>query len=144
MATTRMIFTRSLLTTKQTLSSALSRSYTSSVASLSTPPPSSLSSLSLRPLFAANFHRLSPPTTVRGYATEKTSSSLIDPNPNRFKRPPLESTGLEGMDFKHWLFVLEKPEGNPAREEIIDTYVKTLAQVVGRFNFSAISLSQPP
>lgn len=29
--------------------------------------------------------------------------------------------------------VVEKPEGDPTRDEIIDSYIKTLAMVVGRF-----------
>ncbi|KAE9458062.1 hypothetical protein C3L33_10034, partial [Rhododendron williamsianum] len=143
MATTRMIFTRSLLTTKQTLSSLLSRSSSSSssVASLSTPPPSSLSSsiLRLRPLVAVNFHCLSPATAARGYATRRTSSSLNDQNPNWSNRPPKETILLEGCDFEHWLVVVEKPEGDPTRDEIIDGYIKTLSEVVGRFDFLFLS-----
>ncbi|KAI8532161.1 hypothetical protein RHMOL_Rhmol11G0192100 [Rhododendron molle] len=97
MASTRMIFTRSLLTTKRTLSSLLSRS---SVVSLTAPPPSSLSSslsiLRLRPLvaLATNFHCLSPSTTARGYATRRTSSSLNDPN-----RPPEETMLPDGCNL---------------------------------------------
>lgn len=33
-------------------------------------------------------------------------------------------------DFMHWLVVMEGPEGDPTRDEIIDTYIKTVAQVV--------------
>ncbi|KAH7860675.1 hypothetical protein Vadar_016596 [Vaccinium darrowii] len=130
MATTR-IFTRSLLTTKQTLSSLLSRSYTSAAVPLST-PPSSLSLLRLRPLVAANFHRLSPATTtLRGYSTRRTSSSLNDSSPNWSNRPPKETILLDGCDFEHWLVVMEKPEGDLTRDDIIDSYIKTLAEVVG-------------
>ncbi|XP_057461618.1 multiple organellar RNA editing factor 8, chloroplastic/mitochondrial-like [Actinidia eriantha] len=128
------IFTRSLLSTKQALSSALSRSYASLC--LST-PPSSLSTssvLRLRPLVAvaAHFHRLSPAsTTVRGFSTRQTTSSLNDPNPNWTNRPPKETILLDGCDFEHWLVVMEKPEGEPTRDDIIDSYIKTLAKVVG-------------
>ncbi|KAF7140191.1 hypothetical protein RHSIM_Rhsim06G0205800 [Rhododendron simsii] len=136
MATTRTIFTRSLLTTKRTLSSLLSRSYSSPAVSLSSPPPSSLSSsvLRLRPLVAvaANFHRLSPASTARGYSTRRTSSSLNDPNPNWSNRPPKETILLDGCDFEHWLVVVEKPEGDPTRDEIIDGYIKTLAEEILR------------
>jgi hypothetical protein len=38
---------------------------------------------------------------------------------------------LDGCDFEHWLVVMEKPEGDPTRDEIIDGYIKTLAQVIG-------------
>ncbi|KAK3424455.1 hypothetical protein EUGRSUZ_F01213 [Eucalyptus grandis] len=30
----------------------------------------------------------------------------------------------------HWLVVMEGPEDDPTRDEIIDTYIKTVAQVV--------------
>ncbi|XP_052178289.1 multiple organellar RNA editing factor 8, chloroplastic/mitochondrial isoform X2 [Diospyros lotus] len=127
-------FTRSLITAKHTISSAVSRSYTS--LSLSTLPTSvsSASILRLRPLVAvsAHFHRLSPGTaTIRGYATRQSSSSLNDPNPNWSNRPPKETILLDGCDFEHWLIVMEKPEGDPTRDEIIDSYIKTLATVVG-------------
>jgi hypothetical protein len=39
---------------------------------------------------------------------------------------------LDGCDFEHWLVVVEKPEGDPTRDEIIDSYIKTLAKVIGR------------
>lgn len=41
---------------------------------------------------------------------------------------------LDGCDFEHWLIMMEKPEGEPSREEIIDSYIKTLAKIVGRLN----------
>ncbi|KAM3343361.1 multiple organellar RNA editing factor 8, chloroplastic/mitochondrial isoform X2 [Capsicum galapagoense] len=124
MATRYLI--RSLLT-------SLSRSYTS--LSLSTPPPS-FSLLRLRPLIAVaafNLRSFTPAevTAVRGYATRQTSSSLNDPNPNWSNRPPKETILLDGCDFEHWLVVMEKPEGDPTRDEIIDSYIKTLAQIVG-------------
>ncbi|KAL6975470.1 hypothetical protein U1Q18_024265 [Sarracenia purpurea var. burkii] len=130
-------FSRSLLTSKHAFSSIFSRSYTSlSVSS----PPSSLSSLfnssllRLRPLAAvtSHFHLLSPSaSSVRGFSTRKVASSLNDPNPNWSNRPPKETILLDGCDFEHWLVVMEKPEGDPTRDEIIDSYIKTLASVVG-------------
>lgn len=123
--------TRSLLTT-------LSRSYTT--LSLSTPLPSSFSLLRFRPLIAvaANLRTFTPATltaatSFRGFATRQTSSSLNDPNPNWSNRPPKETILLDGCDFEHWLVVMEKPEGDPTRDEIIDSYIKTLATIVGRF-----------
>ncbi|KAH7859624.1 hypothetical protein Vadar_003403 [Vaccinium darrowii] len=133
MATTR-IFSRSLLTTKQTLASLLSRSYASAAVPLSTRPSNSLSSSIslLRPLIAANFHRLSPvTTTVRGYSTQRTSTSLNDPKHNWSNRAPKETILHDGCDFRHWLVLMEKPEGDPTRDDLIDSYIKTLAQVVG-------------
>ncbi|CAK9134113.1 unnamed protein product [Ilex paraguariensis] len=90
--------------------------------------------------FLARLDHLSPPTyanlssaetTVRSFATRQTSSSLNDPNPNWSNRPPKETILLDGCDFEHWLIVLEKPECEPTRDEIIDSYIKTLAMVVG-------------
>ncbi|QCE10036.1 multiple organellar RNA editing factor 8, chloroplastic/mitochondrial-like [Vigna unguiculata] len=113
-----------------TLAPFLSRSFTS-------PPPSSLSALSFlrRISVAANpsLCRLLLPTTssFRALSTRATTSSLNDPNPNWSNRPPKETILLDGCDFEHWLVVVEKPEGDPTRDEIIDSYIKTLAKVVG-------------
>ncbi|XP_061354684.1 multiple organellar RNA editing factor 8, chloroplastic/mitochondrial [Gastrolobium bilobum] len=111
-----------------TLSSFFSRS-------ISTVPPS-LSALSflrrLRPLSAVApslRHHIFP--SLRLFSTRATSSSLNDPNPNWSNRPPKETILLDGCDFEHWLVVVEKPEGDPTRDEIIDSYIKTLAKVVG-------------
>lgn len=140
MATRAVNLTRSILTTKQTLSLALSRSYTS--LSLSTPPPFSTFSLfRLRPLFAAaaSLSHASPSAaSLRGFATRQTTSSLNDSSPNWSNRPPKETILLDGCDFEHWLVVMEKPEGDPTRDDIIDSYIKTLAQVVGRFVFFSV------
>lgn len=104
--------------------------------SLST-TPSTYSLHLLRPLHAvaANLRNVSPAPTPfsRGFATRQTSSSLNDPNPNWSNRPPKETILLDGCDFEHWLVVMEKPEGDPTRDEIIDSYIKTLATIVGRF-----------
>lgn len=60
-------------------------------------------------------------------------------------RGPIETIALEpGCDFKHWLVVMEPPSGDPnnpdvPRDEIIDSYIKTLAQVVGRYFFAICS-----
>ncbi|KAM7460902.1 hypothetical protein LguiA_029023 [Lonicera macranthoides] len=133
MATRALNLTRSILTTKQTLSLALSRSY--ATLSLSTPPPSSTFSIfRLRPLFAAatSLRHESPlAASLRGFATRQTMSSLKDSSPNGSNRPPKETILLDGCDFEHWLVVMEKPEGDPTRDDIIDSYIKTLAQVVG-------------
>ncbi|KAL8144949.1 hypothetical protein AgCh_003240 [Apium graveolens] len=125
------IFSTSLFS-KRHLTSLLSRSFTSlSIKSPSQSLPS-LSSLSrLRPLAAVahSFARLSP--SVRCFATRQTTSSLNDSSPNFSNRPPKETILLDGCDFEHWLVVVEKPEGDVTRDEIIDSYIKTLATVVG-------------
>ncbi|KAF8024165.1 hypothetical protein BT93_F1379 [Corymbia citriodora subsp. variegata] len=132
------LFTRSLLvskTQKRALASILSRSLSFSSAPATAPrSPLSLLCHSLRPLSAASaeFHRrVAAASSVRSFATRSTSSSLNDPNPNWSNRPPKETILLDGCDFEHWLVVMEKPEGDPTRDEIIDSYIKTLAQIVG-------------
>ncbi|KAK6934164.1 hypothetical protein RJ641_034325 [Dillenia turbinata] len=129
---TRFLSRVSLLS-KPSLSSLLvSRS---SISTLSLSSPSSSLSLHLRPLISITSHlRQTTPSlsfTVRSFATRQTSSSLNDPNPNWSNRPPKETILLDGCDFEHWLVVMEKPEGEPTRDEIIDSYIKTLAKVVG-------------
>ncbi|CAJ1957433.1 unnamed protein product [Sphenostylis stenocarpa] len=112
-----------------TLVPFLSRSLTSN--------PSSLSALSfLRRISVASnpsLRRLLLPATpsLRALSTRATTSSLNDPNPNWSNRPPKETILLDGCDFEHWLVVMEKPEGDPTRDEIIDSYIKTLAKVIG-------------
>ncbi|KAK6154289.1 hypothetical protein DH2020_008537 [Rehmannia glutinosa] len=124
--------TRVLLSTTKPLTSVLPHSY--STASSAVLPNSSFV-FRLRPLVAAAsasyFRRLAPAISTRGFATRQTSSSLSDPNPNWSNRPPKETILLDGCDFEHWLVVMEKPEGDPTRDEIIDSYIKTLAMVVG-------------
>ena len=88
----------------------------------------------LRPLVSAL--GLSPRVSngLRCFSTRPTTSSLNDPSPNWSNRPPKETILLDGCDFEHWLVVMEPPQGEPTRDEIIDSYIKTLAQVVGRYN----------
>ncbi|XP_066388655.1 multiple organellar RNA editing factor 8, chloroplastic/mitochondrial-like [Miscanthus floridulus] len=97
----------------------------------------------LRPLAAsasilpAGAGASSPGAVVRCFATQPATSSLRDSSPNWSNRPPKETILLEGCDFEHWLVVMEPPPGDASnpdimRDEIIDSYIKTLAQVVGR------------
>ncbi|XP_057447483.1 multiple organellar RNA editing factor 8, chloroplastic/mitochondrial-like [Lotus japonicus] len=86
----------------------------------------------LRPLAAASIptrHLFLP--SIRSLSTRATTSSHNDPNPNTSNRPTKEAIALDGCDMEHWLIMMEKPEGEPSREEIIDGYIKTLAQVLG-------------
>nr|CAB3483643.1 unnamed protein product [Digitaria exilis] len=78
-----------------------------------------------------------PGAGVRCFATQSATSSLRDTSPNWSNRPPKETILLEGCDFEHWLVVMEPPPGDAAnpdimRDEIINGYIQTLAQVVGR------------
>ncbi|XP_030943993.1 multiple organellar RNA editing factor 8, chloroplastic/mitochondrial [Quercus lobata] len=127
------ILSRSLPKTLSFLSRSLSTTTTTTTTFATA--ASSRSTLSLlRPLAAAGvaLRRIPPASSaLRGLATRATSSSLNDPNPNWSNRPPKETILLDGCDFEHWLVVVEKPEGDPTRDEIIDSYIKTLAKVVG-------------
>lgn len=40
---------------------------------------------------------------------------------------------FEGCDYNHWLITMEFPDPKPSRDEMIETYLQTLAKVVGRY-----------
>eukprot|EP00252_Welwitschia_mirabilis_P001639 TRINITY_DN1154_c0_g1_i1.p1 TRINITY_DN1154_c0_g1~~TRINITY_DN1154_c0_g1_i1.p1 ORF type:complete len:221 (+),score=35.83 TRINITY_DN1154_c0_g1_i1:164-826(+) len=62
---------------------------------------------------------------IKPKAVPRTSSSYGNRTPN-------DRMCLPGCDYEHWLVVMEFPEDpKPSPEEMIDTYVKTLANVVG-------------
>ncbi|PWA71618.1 hypothetical protein CTI12_AA275500 [Artemisia annua] len=90
-------------------------------------PLTSLAAVTLRQCAVTN-------NNVRSYSTRQTMSSLNDPNPNWSNRPPKETILLDGCDFEHWLVVVDKPEGEPTRDEIIENYINTLAKVVGSYD----------
>ena len=46
-------------------------------------------------------------------------------------KPPKDFVLFEGCDYQHWLIVMEAPVGNVSRDELIATYVRTLATVMG-------------
>lgn len=57
------------------------------------------------------------------YSSKRSSSS-----------EPRETIMLPGCDYNHWLIVMEFPKDPaPTREQMIDTYLNTLATVLGRF-----------
>lgn len=63
-------------------------------------------------------------------------SPLNDPSPNWSNRPPKETILLDGCDYEHWLIVMEFPDNpKPSEDEMVNSYVKTLAQVLGRFRW---------
>ncbi|KAF3606118.1 hypothetical protein DY000_02050538 [Brassica cretica] len=119
----------------KSLSLLFARSFASS-APLAKAPATSLYTSSLltrsRPLVAALSSAFRGGlVSVKGLSSQATSSSLNDPSPNWSNRPPKETILLDGCDFEHWLVVVDPPEGDPTRDEIIDSYIKTLAQIVG-------------
>ncbi|XP_010542306.1 PREDICTED: multiple organellar RNA editing factor 8, chloroplastic/mitochondrial-like [Tarenaya hassleriana] len=106
------------------LSFIFSRSFSSPAALAKAPPPYSLAASSLltrtRPLAAAALS-----SVIRGDASTRGFSTQAS------NRVPKETILLDGCDFEHWLVIMNKPEGEPSRDEIIDYYIKTLAQIVG-------------
>ncbi|KAL0717229.1 hypothetical protein Bca4012_066551 [Brassica carinata] len=116
----------------KSLSSLFTRSFASSSAPLAKTPASYLSTCRSRPLVAAlSSVARGGLASFKGLSTQATSSSLSDPNPNWSNRPPKETILLDGCDFEHWLVVMDPPEGDLTRDEIIDGYIKTLAQILG-------------
>ncbi|KAM1805121.1 hypothetical protein ACFX12_030906 [Malus domestica] len=87
-------------------------------------PPPSCRSHGLRPLAAG-----SPLRSPRCLSPRSTTSSLRDPNPNWSNRPPKETILLDGCDFEHWLVVMEAPQGDITRDEIINRYIKTFCLI---------------
>lgn len=56
------------------------------------------------------------------YSSRRSSSS-----------EPRETILLPGCDYNHWLIVMEFPKDPaPTREQMIETYLNTLATVLGR------------
>ncbi|KAK1268404.1 hypothetical protein QJS04_geneDACA006410 [Acorus gramineus] len=99
--------------------------------------------LSLTRTSSTSVHHLHPsftsPTDLRLPLPPPSSSSSVHlysvPPPNHGDpNPPSRTMALNGCDFEHWHVVMRPPEGDPSRDEIIDGYVKTLAQVLGRFS----------
>ncbi|CAN6893227.1 unnamed protein product [Brassica oleracea] len=114
------LFTRSFASSAPLAKAPATSLYTSSLLSRSRPLVAALSSA-----FRGGL------VSVKGLSSQATSSSLNDPSPNWSNRPPKETILLDGCDFEHWLVVVDPPEGDPTRDEIIDSYIKTLAQIVG-------------
>lgn len=128
--------TLALLFTKRFLSSPSTTSIVTS------PPP--LSSLlfsrrAIAPLsraVALRFASVRCKATRAGPAGGGSSSSYspLNSGSNYSDRPPTEMAPLfPGCDYEHWLIVMDKPGGeNATKEQMIECYVNTLAQVVGR------------
>ncbi|KAK1419231.1 hypothetical protein QVD17_28394 [Tagetes erecta] len=114
-------------TTRRTLISLLSRirsSQSSSIHSRSRFSPHLLNNHNQSPL-------LTPRIPVRLKTTGSGYSPLNDSSPNWSNRPPKETILLDGCDYEHWLIVMEFPtDPKPSEQEMIDSYVKTLASVL--------------
>ncbi|KAI7756382.1 hypothetical protein M8C21_004487 [Ambrosia artemisiifolia] len=63
------------------------------------------------------------------YSSRRSSSS-----------EPRETIMLPGCDYNHWLIVMEFPKDPaPTREQMIDTYLETLATVLGRMFYGLVN-----
>lgn len=116
-------------TTRRILSSLLSHSLSSPPLLRYCPSRYALAILDKIP-------KLVPDSVVTIPTRWKTSGSgyspLNDPSPNWSNRPPKETILLDGCDYEHWLIVMEFPtDPKPSEDEMIESYVKTLTQVVG-------------
>ncbi|XP_071721215.1 multiple organellar RNA editing factor 8, chloroplastic/mitochondrial-like [Rutidosis leptorrhynchoides] len=60
----------------------------------------------------------------------------------RLKPPPKKHvlSDENGCDFEHWLVIVDKPEGEPTRDEIIDSYINKLANVVGSYDAARMKI----
>ncbi|KNA13512.1 hypothetical protein SOVF_115670 [Spinacia oleracea] len=119
---------------RRTVTTLLTRTY---LRNSSSPPsilsPNSRFSLSyILSHFQPSLSPNSPNFQTRPKTTGSGYSPLNDPSPNWTNRPPKETILLDGCDYQHWLIVMEFPiDPKPSNEEMIDSYVKTLAQIVG-------------
>lgn len=74
--------------------------------------------------------RISSQTLIRAAVDGDYSSKRSSSN------EPRETIMLPGCDYNHWLIVMEFPKDPaPTREQMIDTYLQTLATVLGRSLF---------
>ena len=122
-------------TARRNLASLLTRTLSSS----------SSSSLSSRSRFALTTLlnpqlQFAPAWSKTNQTRPKTSGSgyspLNDPSPNWSNRPPKETILLDGCDYEHWLIVMEFPtDPKPSEDEMVNSYIKTLSTVLGRYCF---------
>ena len=127
------------------ISKRLISTSTNSITTITCPSP--LPSLlfsrrSVAPLSHA-VQSLSLPTTrfsqirCRVNRSGNSSYSPLNSGSNFSDRPPTEMAPLfPGCDYEHWLIVMDKPGGEGAtKQQMIDCYIKTLAQVLGRWYY---------
>ncbi|KAL6868348.1 hypothetical protein ACP4OV_015193 [Aristida adscensionis] len=72
---------------------------------------------------AAGFRSTAAAAAARGGEYGAAEDSKISPDEILF----------EGCDYNHWLITMEFPDPKPTREEMIETYLQTLAKVVGSY-----------
>ncbi|WRX27711.1 hypothetical protein QQP08_020198 [Theobroma cacao] len=67
-------------------------------------------------------------TLSRYFSIDSGSNNSVVTERAELTRVP---TLVEGCDYEHWFVVMEAPKGYPLRDEIVDTYIKTLAMALG-------------
>ncbi|XP_050220464.1 multiple organellar RNA editing factor 3, mitochondrial [Mercurialis annua] len=123
------------LTARRSIASLLNRTLNSSSSLSPSISPSSHSRFIFSLLNKSVLPQLQP-NSIANPTRFKTSRSgyspLNDPSPNWTNRPPKETILLDGCDYEHWLIVMEfASDPKPSEEEMINSYVKTLASVLG-------------
>ncbi|XP_052883608.1 multiple organellar RNA editing factor 9, chloroplastic-like, partial [Gossypium arboreum] len=87
----------------------------------------------LTPPSTLGLNSLTAPTPPPPPRTIKAAVLDSDYSPKRSSsNEPRETIMLPGCDYNHWLIVMEFPKDPaPTREQMIDTYLNTLATVLG-------------
>ncbi|KAJ8443074.1 hypothetical protein Cgig2_004279 [Carnegiea gigantea] len=109
-------------------------------------PPSSSQplkpSIPQRPTICLSYQRSSPlilqsfrwnrNTPSRGFSVRAAVDGGTSANRSSKNGEQREAIMLPGCDYKHWLIVMDFPKDPaPSREQMIDTYLNTLATVLG-------------
>lgn len=119
-------------------SSLRGRSLFPAIAAVCAPPPSlPIFDLSTASSSSPQFRNL----TLRPYAliqslSFRASAPFFDRRSDggEDKKFGPDDILFEGCDYNHWLITMDFPKDPaPTREEMIETYIQTLAKVVGRF-----------
>ncbi|OUZ99121.1 hypothetical protein BVC80_9077g54 [Macleaya cordata] len=144
-----MIPRRALISLKQQSTTAATRKTNNSISRFGTPISSATQNPNPNPnLFCSSFSQNQKKLSLRGLLSHCCSHSPVSiqtKNDDRVlgvrglssqstnyssNKPPKETT-LDGVDFQHWLVVMELPIRKLSHDDIIDIYIKTLAQVLG-------------
>ncbi|MFQ6644745.1 hypothetical protein Gotur_018949 [Gossypium turneri] len=64
----------------------------------------------------------------RYFSSDSGSNNSVLPEATKLTRTPVL---VEGCDYEHWFVVMEAAKGYPLRDEIVGTYIKTLAMALG-------------
>ncbi|KAM7472873.1 hypothetical protein LguiA_011056 [Lonicera macranthoides] len=123
--TRRSIFTINRSITFSITKQTPSRSYIS--LSLSRAPLIYSSIFRRGPLVALAGHRSPTAATIRGFGTKSFLNNSLSPSNGGSNSPPLD----DDCDFEHWLIITPWSKPEASRDEIIDSYIKILAKVVG-------------